>query len=113
MTGISFESPVGAIKAARSADLSHIQWLLNLQNLPNEDITQAALEHFLVCRDAIGVVGVAGVVGLEYYGNVALLRSLVIADGFAGRTNGETMNSRTYNVLFLCTGKTPLEIVPK
>jgi N-acetylglutamate synthase-like GNAT family acetyltransferase len=81
MTGISFESPAGTIEAARSSDLSHIQWLLNLQNLPSEDITQAALEHFLVCRDAIGVVGV---VGLEYYGKVALLRSLVVADGFAG-----------------------------
>jgi len=52
MTGISFESPAGTIEAARSSDLSHIQWLLNLQNLPSEDITQAALEHFLVFRDA-------------------------------------------------------------
>ncbi|MGO9992523.1 MAG: hypothetical protein ACLPTF_08400 [Steroidobacteraceae bacterium] len=62
MNGISFQSPAGAIEGARSSDLFHIQWLLNLHKLPNEDMTQAALEYFLVCRDAIGV---AGVVGLE------------------------------------------------
>jgi N-acetylglutamate synthase-like GNAT family acetyltransferase len=37
--------------------------------------TEEMLDHFLVYRDAIGV---AGAVGLECYGDAALLRSLVI-----------------------------------
>jgi amino-acid N-acetyltransferase len=92
MNGISFDSPAGAIEGAHSSDLTQIQWLLDLQNLPSEDITPAALEHFLVCRDALGV---AGVVGLEYYGNIALLRSLVVADGFARQGLGRRLVAAT------------------
>ena len=45
MNIMSLGSPAGAIEGARSSDLSGIQWLLNLRNLPSEDITPAALDH--------------------------------------------------------------------
>jgi amino-acid N-acetyltransferase len=62
------------IDGARRGDLSSIRWLLEMQYLPSADITEEALAHFLVCRDPVGVMGV---VGLEVFGEVALLRSLV------------------------------------
>jgi amino-acid N-acetyltransferase len=71
---------VRAINGAHRSDLAGIRWLLDLESLPSADITEEMLDHFLVYRDAIGV---AGVVGLECYGDAALLRSLVIADGYA------------------------------
>jgi amino-acid N-acetyltransferase len=43
--------------------------------LPSADITEESLEHFLVYRDPLGV---AGVTGLQIFGEVALLRSLVV-----------------------------------
>ena len=73
------------VEAARAGDLVGIQWLLDLESLPTADLTETALEHFLVVRDEIGVIGV---VGLEVYGQVALLRSLVVANSHAGRGIG-------------------------
>lgn len=73
------------VAAARAGDLVGIQWLLDLASLPTADLTETALEHFLVVRDEIGVIGV---VGLEVYGQVALLRSLVVANSHAGRGIG-------------------------
>jgi hypothetical protein len=46
--------------------------LLDIEALPSADLTEDALRHFLAARDATGV---AGVVGLEKIGDVALLRS--------------------------------------
>jgi N-acetylglutamate synthase-like GNAT family acetyltransferase len=76
------------IDGARRADLAGIRWLLDMESLPSADITENALEHFLVCRDELGV---AGVVGLERYDEVALLRSLVVSSEHIGRgdTHGE------------------------
>jgi amino-acid N-acetyltransferase len=73
------------VEAARPGDFIGIQWLLDLESLPSADLTETALEHFLVVRDEIGVVGV---VGPEVYGQVALLRSLVVANSHAGRGIG-------------------------
>jgi amino-acid N-acetyltransferase len=88
MNGFACELPTGTIEGARSSERTHIQWLLNLHSLPTADITDELLEHFLVYRDAIGI---AGVVGLECYGDVALLRSLVVADGYVGRGIGRRL----------------------
>lgn len=78
----------GTIEGARRSDLAQIRWLLNAVSLPSTDITEYSLEHFLVYRDAIGV---AGVVGLERHGDVALLRSLVVADGYLSRGLGRRL----------------------
>jgi amino-acid N-acetyltransferase len=76
------------IAGARRADLAGIRWLLDMESLPSADITENALEHFLVYRDEKGV---AGVVGLEKYGEVALLRSLVVSSEHMGRGLGERL----------------------
>ena len=73
------------VEAARAGDLVGIQWLLDLESLPSADLSETALEHFLVVRDEIGVIGV---VGLEVHGQAALLRSLVVANSHAGRGIG-------------------------
>jgi amino-acid N-acetyltransferase len=77
---------VPAIVGARRSDLPSIRWLLDVEFLPSADITEGSLEHFLVYRDHLGV---AGVVGLERYGDVALLRSLVVAGERKGRGIGK------------------------
>lgn len=56
--------------------------------MPSDDIKANALALFLVCRDAVGVIGV---VGLERRGEVAVLRSLVVADQYAGRGLGRRL----------------------
>ena len=63
------------IEAARRSDLPGIRWLLEYEQLPASDLDESALEKFLVCRDDKGVVAA---VGLETFGRVALLRSLVV-----------------------------------
>jgi amino-acid N-acetyltransferase len=70
---------------ARQSDLIGIRWLLDVEELPSADITEDVLEHFLVYRDHNGV---AGVIGLENYGEVALLRSLVVTSEHWGRGLG-------------------------
>jgi amino-acid N-acetyltransferase len=77
-----------AIDGARRADLPAIRRVLDVEYLPSEDIEESALEHFLVCRDEMGV---AGVVGLEISGDVALLRSLVVTQKYLGRGLGKRL----------------------
>ena len=76
------------ISGARRDDLPAIRGLLDIKRLPSIDIDAGALEHFLVCRDQIGI---AGVVGLERYGEVALLRSLVVTEKYLGRGLGKRL----------------------
>src|SRR5271155_235333 len=78
------------IDGARRADLAAIRWLLEMGFLPTADITAEALAHFLVCRDPVGVVGV---VGLEVFGEVALLRSLVVSEERQGLGLGRRLVS--------------------
>jgi amino-acid N-acetyltransferase len=73
------------LDGARQSDLIGIRWLLDMEELPCADITEDMLEHFRVYRDHNGV---AGVVGLEKYGDVALLRSLVVTNEHLGRGLG-------------------------
>jgi amino-acid N-acetyltransferase len=80
------ESSVSAIEGARPSDLASIRWLLDIQFLPSADITEEALRYFLVYRDQLGV---SGVIGLERCGDVALLRSLVVASERMGRGIGK------------------------
>jgi amino-acid N-acetyltransferase len=96
------------IEGARRSDLEAIRWLLDVEFLPSADIDEAALGHFLVCRDEIGV---AGVVGLEIYGEVALLRSLVVTERHLGAGHGgrlvaaarELANEMNVRAIYLLT----------
>lgn len=76
------------IEGARASDLESIRWLLDVEFLPSADIEKDALEHFLVCRDEVGV---AGAVGLELYGEIALLRSLVVTQKHLGMGLGRRL----------------------
>lgn len=64
------------IHSARHADLPEVRALLETERLPASDLDEQALDHFLIWRDDSGV---SGTVGLELYGDVAFLRSLVVA----------------------------------
>jgi amino-acid N-acetyltransferase len=63
--------------SAQAGDLEAIRRLLESASLPSEDVSESLLQHFLVGRidDQI-----AGVVGLELYEDMALLRALVVAE---------------------------------
>jgi hypothetical protein len=102
------------IERARMPDLVGIRWLLDMEALPSVDITEDALGHFLVCRDETGV---AGVVGLERYGELALLRSLVVTSehmGFRciGREEGPPAIQSTREFTSLCPATAVLMVKP-
>jgi amino-acid N-acetyltransferase len=76
MSATSPDASLFIIDGASRADLASIRRLLDSEYLPTTDLTEEMLAHFLICRDPVGV---AGVVGLEVFGEVALLRSLVVS----------------------------------
>ena len=55
---------------------SGVKQLLSESGLPIEDITAQHLHHFFGCGSGLEL---EGLVGLELYGDVALLRSLAVA----------------------------------
>jgi amino-acid N-acetyltransferase len=65
-----------------------VEQLLATCNLPASDLSPEHLEHFFAC----GVAGAPkGVVGLELYGQVALLRSLAVAADCRGMGCGKAL----------------------
>jgi amino-acid N-acetyltransferase len=62
--------------------------LLAAARLPTEDLTEAHCEHFFFCGPATAPVGL---VGLELFGDTALLRSLVVAPEQRSRALGSTL----------------------
>jgi amino-acid N-acetyltransferase len=69
------------IDRAQSRDLGAIRVILDSASLPHADVTESSLQQFLVARTDNQIVGV---VGLERYEDVALLRSLVVAKEHSG-----------------------------
>jgi amino-acid N-acetyltransferase len=63
------------VRNARHADLAAVQQLLSASNLPIEGVAEN-FSNFLIAEDETGI---AGAIGLERHGSVALLRSAVIA----------------------------------
>ena len=61
--------------------LSAVKQLLSESSLPIEDITAQHLLHFFGCGSGLEL---EGLVGLELYGEVALLRSLAVASSRRG-----------------------------
>ena len=64
---------------ASSGDEPWIRQLLTLCGLPHEDITLQHLRHFWVMKEKEQIIGV---VGLEVFGRLALLRSLAVDPRF-------------------------------
>ena len=61
--------------------LSAVKQLLSESSLPIEDITAQHLQHFFGCGSGLEL---EGLVGLELYGEVALLRSLAVVSSRRG-----------------------------
>lgn len=70
---------------ATAFDFRTVMALLDEAGLPHADLTPTHLAHFRVLRDGDDLVGV---VGLEVYGEAALLRSLAVAPGRRGEGLG-------------------------
>jgi amino-acid N-acetyltransferase len=56
--------------------------------LPNSDLSEKKLQHFFGCG---AETNPCGVVGVELYGDVALLRSLAVASGARGKGCGKRL----------------------
>jgi len=65
-----------------------VRALLAAAGLPVADLTAAHLDDFWGCDDGANLIGV---VGLEIYGTVALLRSLAVAPAWQGRGLGAAL----------------------
>ncbi|MEB2541715.1 arsenic resistance N-acetyltransferase ArsN2 [Burkholderia cenocepacia] len=63
------------IREARPDDLDSVRTLLDLNQLPTADVTEALLNDFLV----VGDPRLVAVAGLERFGEVGLLRSLAVS----------------------------------
>lgn len=68
--------------------LSAATQLLDAAQLPSEDLTAAHCEHFFFAGSPTEPTGL---VGLELFGNVALLRSLVVAPDRRGTGEGAAL----------------------
>ena len=78
-----------ALKPA--GDQTAVYNLLAACELPYQDITPSKLGQFWTLRDGDSVVGV---VGLELYGNIGLLRSLAVLTRYRGRGLGSELLSK-------------------
>ena len=83
------------IHPAHHADLPAVRALLEAERLPASDLDRRALERFLIWRDAADV---NGIVGLELHGEIALLRSLVVARHARGGGAGGVLTEAAENL---------------
>ena len=67
---------------ADPSDEPQVRQLLAKCELPDKDITASHLQHFLVVRHETNL---AGVIGLELFGQCALLRSLAVKANVRGQ----------------------------
>ena len=74
-------------REALGSDLHSIQLLLKQSGLPYEDC-EDHIKNFIVLDDAGVVIGAGG---LELYGELALLRSVVIHPAYQGRSYGQQL----------------------
>jgi len=76
------------IRPASATDFDTAVALLARANLPVADLSAASLDRFLV---AAVEQSVAGLIGLERYESIGLLRSLVVDSEFRGRGLGRLL----------------------
>ena len=79
------------LELAQPNDKDQITGLLAECDLPYEDITPSHLAHFYLLRDGDRL---AGVIGLEIFGQFALLRSLAVPAGYRKRGIGAELVGR-------------------
>jgi amino-acid N-acetyltransferase len=73
---------------SRGPGLSSVQRLLALADLPTSDLTESHCGDFFFTGDAAAPTGI---VGLELYGEAALLRSLIVSPAIRGTGLGTTL----------------------
>jgi amino-acid N-acetyltransferase len=66
------------VRCSRASDWSAVRQLLNSAELPVEDLQPGMLENFLIAESAGAIVGL---IGLQVYETIGLLRSLVVSTG--------------------------------
>lgn len=96
------------IRRATPLDLPAIAGLLGASQLPVDDFNPELLDLFLVLDDGRSVVGT---VGLERYGDIALLRSLAVAGNARRQGHGQELaaaaeslaDNSGVSILFLLT----------
>lgn len=76
-------------RSAVVSDLASIEELLRISGLPTEGVAEH-MTNFVVAEELSAVVGCGGI---EYYGNFALMRSVVIAEDARGSGLGKTIVS--------------------
>lgn len=87
--GKSTSSKEYPTRVAAEHDYGSILGLLGGAELPTEDVSAAMVGNFLVCEaDDSDGPRLVGVVGLEPYGDVGLLRSLAVSEEMRGRGLG-------------------------
>ena len=79
-------TPDANIAPASPQDFDEIIALLDAAALPTEDLERSSMAQFLVARNESGKV--IGAIGVEGYGRIALLRSLVVAPDCRNRDLG-------------------------
>jgi amino-acid N-acetyltransferase len=82
------------LRSAASADLPAVLGLLNRSHLPTAGVAEA-LSQFVVAEERGQLVGT---VGLELYGDSALLRSAVVAEGWRGSGVGRALIHRALEI---------------
>lgn len=78
------------IRPASGTDAPALRALLDAASLPTAGVPDT-LEHFLVAERAGAGGEIAGAIGLELYGSVALLRSAVVDPALRGQRLGEAL----------------------
>jgi amino-acid N-acetyltransferase len=82
------------LRTAREADLPAVLDLLGRAHLPVAGVADSP-EHFLVAQNDNNIVGV---VGLELYGETALLRSAAVEESWRGTGVGRVLVERALDV---------------
>lgn len=72
------------IGAAQKDEWSAILALLQKASLPVDDLDSSHCDSFLVARSDDSAAGIAGAIGLERFGDIGLLRSLVVHNHHRG-----------------------------
>lgn len=73
---------------SRPSTLATVVQLLTEAGLPSSDLTATHLEHFFACGSGDAP---DGIVGVELYGSVALLRSLAVSSKCRGKGLGRAL----------------------
>lgn len=94
MTAQTKNRPCVTLRTAEAGDVPAVLDLLGRAHLPGVEGAEA-LPHFIIAENEGQLVGV---VGLEMYGESALLRSLAVEESWRGSGVGRTLIERALSV---------------